>query len=130
MIETTYGHPAVYINYYDKQFTQPRKQYNIQQAQEYLYKDHHRDETFRQRDNMQRYFSQNNHVRVKNTNFNMPVKYNINDYFKSLKSDMLEDEINGEAMKQEYYRNDAIIYGKKSQKRFMTMTDSERRMKM
>eukprot|EP00960_Hanusia_phi_P015773 464624-Hanusia_phi.AAC.1 len=60
----------------------------------------------------------------------MPVKYNLNDYFKSLKTDMLDDEIKGEAMKKEYYRNDAIIYGKKSQKRFMTMTDSERRMKM
>eukprot|EP00960_Hanusia_phi_P077640 768721-Hanusia_phi.AAC.7 len=47
-----------------------------------------------------------------------------------VRPDMLEDEINGEAMKQEYYRNDAIIYGKESQKRFMTMKDAERKVKV
>jgi len=127
MIEIAYGHPATYLSYYDKQFTQPRKQYNIQQNQLYLYKDHHNDDTVRQRANMSRYFTQNNSVRVKNTNFNKPAITNLNDYYLSIRPELDEDDINGAPMKQEYYRNDNIIYGKDSQNRFKYMKNSERK---
>lgn len=127
MIDIAYGHPATYLHYYDKQFTQPRKQYNIEQNQSYLFRDHHRDEAVRQRENMSRYYTQNNSVRVKNTNFNKPVIMNLNDYYKSIRPELDDDDISGMAMKAEYYRNDKILYGKESQKRMLYMSASQRK---
>ena len=76
---------------------------------------------------MSRYYTQNNSVRVRNTNFNKPAITNLNDYYLSVRPELDEDDINGAPMKQEYYRNDNIIYGKDSQNRFKYMKNSERK---
>jgi len=47
-----YGHPAVYIQYYDKYYTQPRKSYNIEQELNYQNVDKHREGLTRQNDDM------------------------------------------------------------------------------
>ena len=126
-----YGHPGVYIQYYDKFYTQPRKSYNIEQELNYQNVDKHREGLTKQKDDMRRYYTQYNSIRVKNTNYNKPETYNKKDYYKIIRGDLDEEtDVMRPPMNDFVYRPDKVPYGKASQKRLLTMSNTERQNKI